>query len=329
MTAVVLDTDIGTDIDDTWALAFLLRCPELDLRLVTTATGDTTYRAALTAGLLSVAGRDDVPIGVGVPTGLPPQLPPRPQARFANRFALASYRGDAYEDGVSALAAFIMQSDEPVTVIATGPMTNIAAALALQPAVAGRARVVAMLGSLRRGYLTGPVAGPVAEYNVAMDVTACRAVLAASWEITIAPLDVCGEIVLRSERYSLIRRTDDALIAALLENYREWYEVCRTPGSAFSGGFDQLDRHFDDTTANKPFWERSSTVLYDTVAVRLAFDEELMHIEPLPIAVEDDGLTRVASGAPGVRVATAWRDRGRFEDELVRRLSEPAAVSAT
>jgi len=47
---VVLDTDIGTDIDDTWALAFLLRCPELDVRLITTATGDTFDRARLSTG---------------------------------------------------------------------------------------------------------------------------------------------------------------------------------------------------------------------------------------------------------------------------------------
>ncbi|HAL43210.1 MAG TPA: nucleoside hydrolase, partial [Gammaproteobacteria bacterium] len=44
---VILDTDIGFDVDDVWALAFLLRCPELDVRLITTCTGDVAYRAAL------------------------------------------------------------------------------------------------------------------------------------------------------------------------------------------------------------------------------------------------------------------------------------------
>ena len=62
---VILDTDIGTDIDDTWALAMLLASPELDLRLITTVSGDVRYRGDLCAGLLAVAGRRDVPIGLG------------------------------------------------------------------------------------------------------------------------------------------------------------------------------------------------------------------------------------------------------------------------
>lgn len=63
---VILDTDIGGDIDDTWALAMLLNSPELDLKLVVTDTGNTTYRAKVAAKLLEVAGRTDVPIGIGL-----------------------------------------------------------------------------------------------------------------------------------------------------------------------------------------------------------------------------------------------------------------------
>ena len=54
---VILDTDIGIDIDDTWALAMLLNSPELDLRLVSVATGDAAYRARLAAKFLDRAGR--------------------------------------------------------------------------------------------------------------------------------------------------------------------------------------------------------------------------------------------------------------------------------
>ena len=64
---VILDTDIGFDVDDVWALAFLLRCPELDVKLIVTDTGDTYYSASLVAKLLEVAGRTDIPVGVGVP----------------------------------------------------------------------------------------------------------------------------------------------------------------------------------------------------------------------------------------------------------------------
>ena len=69
MTRVLLDTDIGTDIDDTWALAMLLNCPEIDLAAVVTTHGDVGYRAALAARILEIAGRTDVAVGAGVGSG--------------------------------------------------------------------------------------------------------------------------------------------------------------------------------------------------------------------------------------------------------------------
>jgi inosine-uridine nucleoside N-ribohydrolase len=62
----ILDTDIGGDIDDTWALAMMLRSPELDVKLAVTDTGDTTYRARVVAKMLESGGRVDVPIGMGI-----------------------------------------------------------------------------------------------------------------------------------------------------------------------------------------------------------------------------------------------------------------------
>ena len=70
---VIVDTDIGLDVDDVWALVFLLGCPELDVRLVTTCTGDTHYRAAVAAKVLEQAGRTDIPIGIGVPLDASPK----------------------------------------------------------------------------------------------------------------------------------------------------------------------------------------------------------------------------------------------------------------
>src|SRR5690349_7631871 len=108
MTSVILDTDIGGDIDDTWALAMLLGCPELDLRPVVSATGDTTYRAQLAAGILSAGGRDDIPVGIGVPTAIriggsdhDSSLEKfMPQAGFAREVDLDSYPGGVHRDGV-------------------------------------------------------------------------------------------------------------------------------------------------------------------------------------------------------------------------------------
>lgn len=115
MTVVVIDTDIGGDIDDTWALAMLLGCPELDLRLVVTSGGDTTYRARVAAGILAAGGRDDVPLAIGPPTALPDPEPgiealPGPQVDFAGEVALDRYRGPLHDDGVTALIDCVMDT---------------------------------------------------------------------------------------------------------------------------------------------------------------------------------------------------------------------------
>ncbi|NMC03999.1 MAG: hypothetical protein GYA24_02245 [Candidatus Lokiarchaeota archaeon] len=190
----ILDTDIGTDIDDTWALGLVLKSPELDLKLVTTATFDTAYRAKIVARMLEIAGRTDVPIGIG-PSSSDKAGPQNP---WVLDYDLQSYPGKVHHDGVSALVDAIMSSSEPVTVITIGPLTNIAAALKREPRIAARARIVAMLGSVRIGY--GGKKGPTPEYNVVQDVPACQAVLAAPWDIVLTPLDTCGTVVLDGQR---------------------------------------------------------------------------------------------------------------------------------
>lgn len=281
MIPVVIDTDIGTDIDDSWALALALRSPELDVRLVTTVSGDALYRARVARGLLGPG----IPVAVGCGGGRGVRTV-EPQRAIAVEGSF----GDA-------VPALVDACREPVTIVALGPLTNLAAALAADPTVADRASVVAMLGSVRVGYHGGP--GPVPEYNAAADVEACRAVLAAPWSVTITPLDTCGSVVLRGDDYALVRAvTDDPLVARLLATYEAWLDDAGRPD----------------------LFERRSTTLFDTVAVQLAHDERLVEIEELPLAVDDDGVMRVEPGAPVVRVATRWRDEPAFHRMLSTRL---------
>ena len=72
-TPVILDTDIGDDIDDTWALAMLLRSPELDPKLITTTYGKAEYRAKLIAKFLSTVGRTDIAVGLGAEDATAPE----------------------------------------------------------------------------------------------------------------------------------------------------------------------------------------------------------------------------------------------------------------
>lgn len=291
---VILDTDIGGDIDDTWALAMLLRCPELDVRLVVSDTGNTEYRAAIIARLLEAAGRTDVPVGIGIK-----QTDERgPQSRWVDGYKLDSYPGTLHRDGVQAIIATIETSPVPISLICIGPLSNIAGVLHQAPHIAPKARFVGMHGSIYLHHDGGK--GAIAEYNVKQDVKACQAVFRAPWlDMTITPLDTCGKIRLRGPKYAAITGSRDPLMQAVIENYRIWLN-------------------------GKPDVE--SSILFDTVAVHLAYSTEFLDMKKMRLRVTDDGFTVPDNqGNPG-NVAFDWTNLGGFEDALVGRLTGTGAA---
>ena len=293
---VILDTDIGGDIDDTWALGLLLKSPELDLKLVVGDAGQAGYRARVLARFLDRARRSDVPVGVGL------DIEPRGeggQAAWVKGYELTNYPGKVYSDGVKALVDTIMKSKQPVTLICIGPMPNIAAALRREPRIAQHARFVGMYGSVRVGYDGKPPPG--AEWNVKADPKACQAAFTAPWDMTITPLDTCGLVTLTGEKYRRVRDSRDPIAADVIANYRVWAAADKN-----------LAANFAD--------ERSST-LFDTVAVYLAIRPELCVMEKLGIRVTEDGLTVMDPQAKQVNVASSWKDLGGYQDWLVARLS--------
>ena len=292
---VILTTDIGDDIDDTWALGLLLKSPELDLKLVLGDYGKSQYRAKLLAKFLQTVHHASVPIGIGM------DIDPRgegPQAPWLKGFDLGSYAGKVHQDGVQALINTVMASPEPVTIIAIGPMPNVAAALAREPKIAQRARLVGMYGSVRRGYDGGKAISP--EWNVKAAPKACQQAFTAPWDITITPLDTCGLVTLAGERYARVRDSKDLIASTIIENYRIWSK---------------------DKDAKNDAAEHHSSVLFDTVAVYLAISHDLCRMERLGIRVTDDGFTRIDDQAKQVEVATEWKDLDAYRDFLVHRFT--------
>jgi len=299
---VILDTDIGSDIDDTWALAMLLQSPELEPRLIVTESGDTVYRAKIVAKILERSGREEIPIGVGPRLG----SEKGPQLSWVKDYNIERYGGTIYEDGVKALIETVMESSEMVTLLCIGPLTNIAAALKAEPRIAEHARIVSMLGCLYKsppGY-GGEDGGIVAEYNVKRDPKAAQTVLSAPWDITITPLDTCGFVKLRGERYRMIRKCRSPLIRDLMENYKIWLRNRR----------EDWQRIF----------ETESSILYDTVAVYLAFSSEYLVMRDLGVQITEDGYTRISGEARKVHCAIEWKNLRAFKDMLVERLTSQA-----
>jgi len=293
---VILDTDIGDDIDDTWAIGLLLRCPELDLKLVVGDNGKVEYRAKLLAKFLQSAGRGDVPLGIGL--GSHPGEN-GPQQEWVKDYDLKSYPGKILTDGTQAIIDTIMKSPRPVTIIAIGPVQNLQEALRREPGIAGRARFVGMHGSIRVGY--GGKPKPDAEYNVAIAAKACRDVFTAPWDMTITPLDTCDKVVLSGKRYQALCESKDPIAALVLTNYRLW----------------AASRSAEMVKAT----QTQSTTLYDTVAVYLAFRQDWCGMENIGIRVTDDGHTVEDPQAKKINTAMSWKNLDAFDDFLLQRLT--------
>ena len=289
---VILDTDIGLDVDDVWALAFLLQCPELEIRLITTCTGDTTYRAALVAKILEVAGRTDIPVGVG----LAGEDSLKTHIEWLGDYQLADYPGIVYAEGIAAISDTILASEEAVTLIAIGPLTNVAAALEHAPSIVENAKFIGMHGSLRVGYVG--IAKAMREFKV----------FAAPWPKTITPLDTCGTAVLKGDQYRQVAASKNSLTQAVLQNHHNWFKAAR-----------DWPVMTDLVKSMNP--DVQSSVLYDCVAVYLAFSEEGIGMEDLHVLVTDDGKTLIDERGDLVRCATHWLDDKAFYRNLTVRLA--------
>lgn len=292
---VILDTDIGGDIDDTWALAMLLRCPELELKLVTSATADTVYRAKICAKILERSGKYDIPVGIGLRGNS--DGPRERQLKWVENYSLARYPGIIHDDGVQAMINVVNGSSKSVTIICIGPFTNIAELLHRAPQVAAKVNLVAMAGSINKA--AGDKDGAIAEFNVKQDIPAAQAAFNSLWHsMTITPLDTCGSVALEGDLYKEVLNSEDRLIGDVIENYRIW--------SNATG----WTRH-----------EQQSTILYDTVAVHLAYSTDFLTMQQMRLIVCASGYTKPDYSGNSVNVAIAWSDKNSFLESLAKRLS--------
>src|SRR5439155_1690686 len=220
---VLLDTDIGTDIDDGWALGYALKSPSFELLGVTVGDGDTAQRARLACKLLYRLGRTDVPVAVGRST------PAIPANRIDYQFAWAEDFHDYAPIATPAadfLADLIRRNPNQITLIAVGPLHNIGDLVRQHPDVVPLVkRVVLMSGSIGAN-ASSPT--PYAEWNVKLAIPEAQAVYAAAWPVTIVPLDSTTYVRLEDQERDTLRNAGTPLVVALEALLRLWMD---RPGS--------------------------------------------------------------------------------------------------
>ncbi len=265
---VILDTDLsmgaeGSEVDDGFALALALADPGLDVELVTTVSGNTDVESAtlLTLALLERLGRGGVPVvrGAAAPLTRPDHVRAAPAAVRAEH----GHRAPAPGWAAVAMVEAVIASPGQITVVAIGPLTNVALAVALEPGFAAAVAEVVVMGGVFLGH-TGQ-AGMPGEFNAWSDPEAAAAVLASGAALRFVGLDV-------TQRVRLTR--DDA---ARLE----------ASGSAFGSFAGRCTRAWIDQLAagRRPGPPVDSCAVHDPLAVAVLTRPELVTWAPAHVDV--------------------------------------------
>ena len=257
---VILDTDIGTDIDDAYALAALMQREELELIGVTTVSSDAAARARLAAKLLHVAGGKWVRVPVYAGTSTPEQY--MKQVEWAAGFKAPNLHESG---GVEFMRREINARPGKVTLIAVGELTNVAALLESEPGIAKKIRAISLMGgSIYRGY--APDSKPEPEWNIKSNARAAKTVFESGVPLLVAPLDSTADLKL----------TPDLRVKIFLRG---------TPFNDALASLDQVWRHTNH-------WKGNDPTLFDVLAVELVAAPGDYKLTPLHIAVAADGLTQ-------------------------------------
>jgi purine nucleosidase len=168
---VVLDTDIGSDIDDAICLSYLLGQPRCELVGITTVSGQARLRAALVEAICRAAGRTDLAIHAGTEQGIaaPTPQPDVPQATVLQHFDHRGPGAFAPNTAVTFLRDVIEASPGELTLLTIGPMTNAGLLFATYPECAGKLAGIMIMGG---AYSTSPWVGGGQEWNAYCDPTA-------------------------------------------------------------------------------------------------------------------------------------------------------------
>ncbi|MEM2849820.1 MAG: nucleoside hydrolase [Candidatus Bathyarchaeia archaeon] len=256
MLNVVFDTDIGDDIDDALALLLALKSPELKVKAVSTVCGDVETRAMLALRIMEEMGVQDVPVKPGaskplfesMPTDKPNQAVALEgwEDRLLDRWR--SYRMSVADF----IASFVEESKGETVIVSVGPLTNIALALASNPWIADKARLVMMGGYFSR---------QIAEYNIRRDPEAARIVFESGIPLTMVGLDVTLKCVMNDKQVELFKSSNLSEVRFVSKMMDAWMNYTRS----------------------------RNPILHDPLAVAVSFNDSFVSVKPMRISVEVRG----------------------------------------
>jgi len=309
---VILDTDMGSDVDDALALALALASPEVDVLAITHVGRESRSRAQITEKLLELAGRSEIPVHAGC----------RVPVLGGNTFNWFGHEGEGIlepgqdppvdeEHAIDAILRLsLMHSD--LEVVAVGPLTNLAVALMKDPDLAGRIRRLTIMGGhLRRVEYGGFVFPPGVDYNLVSDPHASFVVLRSGIPTRLVTADVTLRVWLREQDLLRLEAVGSPFHGALARAVRIWAPV--------------MNRLFSSAGARMD--EDNVAFLHDPLTIAASYDESFCAFEELEVepAIEPGGLFRTLERAGATERSSPMRcatgvDAGGFRNHFVDRV---------
>lgn len=296
---LVIDTDLA--VDSVMALLYLLGRPEVDIAAITVSgTGEVRCGpgAEIAAGVVALAGEEGIPVacGPGEPLSGSNAFPAEWRSAADEAWGLDLPAGEAPSElpAPDLLVSVISSSDGALVVFTDGPLTNLAAALRLDPGIAEKIAMVYVMGGAIDVSGNTPV-NPDAEYNIWVDPTAAAEVFASGVPVTLVPLDATNQVPLEARHVRALEQHAAAPAAAavltMLQPNEDW------------------DLYF-----------------WDQLAAAIVVDESVAEFETMALAVttgggpDSIGVTRRALDGYEIRVAVTV-DAVRFEREFLSSLT--------
>lgn len=287
---IFIDTDIGSDIDDTWALVYALEREVFEITGICVTGKLPAYRAAIVRTILQALHREDIPV-YGGKCDCGEDIMPQARRISAADAPLPALTEEVLEE------LFARYPD--VKLVALAPNSTLAAVAPFLKR--RRVPVIAMAGSLRKGYFGSDT--PVPECNVVTDMAASCALYRAGIDYTMLPLDVCGTIMLRDEDYRAVKASNSSAARIVMAFYGVWHED-------YAGGAQKADV------------ETSSTILYDLVPFWYLEYPENFSVENLNIALDEHGVMHEDPAGTAMRVATKICRQAQMETLTAQTIAE-------
>jgi inosine-uridine nucleoside N-ribohydrolase len=270
---IIIDSDIGDDIDDAFAVGLALSSPEFQILGVSASFGDTVTRAKMLDRMLGELGHGDVPVAMGTPAAV--NLNAFTQRRYAEGggFARPSHPGS-----VDFVLDQARKYPGQVTLVAIGPLPNVGAMIDKdRDAFRKLKRVVIMGGNVQPlldPYGVAPPIAPHPEWNIKNDIASAQKLFTAGVPLIVMPLDSTANLKFHEVARTALFAHGSMLTNILAGLYYEWSAATRN----------------------------ATPILYDPMTIAALLDPSLCPLTPMHIRVDDAGNTLREAGAPNAQV---------------------------